>query len=77
MESAAIKPKQFEELMVLLREGYEAGALRHIDIVYSGAAKDAFPGLDAKLSFSSRPSNRALDWLRGTIDRFLGVLRGR
>jgi hypothetical protein len=67
MSGRTISPTQFEATIAMLREGYEAGALKDIQIEYPGVAADAYPRMQAHLVYSSRPSQGAMEWLTGTF----------
>lgn len=73
MQASSLQQEQFEELIRMLRAGYEAGALRTVEIEYPGVGVDTFPAMNARLGFSSRPSNRAYEWVRGTLDQLASV----
>lgn len=69
MAERSISQQQFEATLLMLREGYEAGALRDIQIEYPGVGADIYPKLQAHLVFSSRPSQSAMEWLTGTFGK--------
>lgn len=77
MQATSLQQDQFEELITMLRAGYEAGALRNVEIEYPGVGVDTFPAMNARLSFSSRPSNSAYTWVRGTLDQLGRVFSRR
>ena len=69
MAGGTISQTQFDAMIEMLREGYEAGALKDIQIEYPGVAADAYPRMQAHLVYSSRPSQGAMEWLTGTFGK--------
>ncbi len=74
MTGRVVSPKQFDEMIAMLREGYEAGALKDIQIEYPGVGSDVYPRMQAHLVFSSRPSQSAMEWLTGTFGKIRQIL---
>ena len=72
----SISRNQFEAMIAMLREGYEAGALKDIQIEYPGVGADVYPKMQAHLVYSSRPSQNAMEWLTGTFGKIRQILVG-
>ena len=74
MAQQTVSRTQFEAMIAMLREGYEAGALKDIQIEYPGVGADVYPRMQAHLVYSSRPSQSAMEWLTGTFGKIRQIL---